>query len=103
MRCAVFQYNSTDENGNTLSVFKDTSTSVEECGKISTTETVLMSGMQFTELNTKASQVATLDSALASVDPVEVATVYGTSFALIVFLGITAYKIKVAKKIVRLI
>ena len=49
MRCAVFQYNSTDEDGNTLSVFKDTNTSVEECGKISTSETVLMSGMQFTE------------------------------------------------------
>lgn len=63
---------------------------------------VVMTPMEYIQQKTDATALADLSNVTAFVDPVEVSAVYGTSFALMLFLTAIAYKIKVAKRVIKL-
>ena len=91
----------TPDDGIFWEVFRQITTTTEECGKADINERVILTGLEYQELQIKAGEVATLDQAVSALDPVEISAVFGTSFSLIVFLGFVGYKIAVAKRVIK--
>lgn len=103
MQCLIYDYTSTDTDGNTLLVHRVASTPNEDCGKSNVAESILLNSVEYTELQTLAYQTNVLDQAIEVISPTDVAAVYGTSFALIFSLGAVAYKVKVGRNLIKLL
>jgi|LUMD01.1.fsa_nt_gb hypothetical protein len=103
MQCLIYDYSSTDTDGNSLLVHRVVSTPNEECGRSNVSESILLNSVEYTELQTLAYQTNVLDQAIEVISPADVAAVYGTSFALIFSLGAVAYKVKVGKNLIKLL
>jgi hypothetical protein len=102
MQCAIYQYSSQDEQGNTLLVYRQTTTSDSDCGKTDVNEEALLTSVEHTELRTIAFQTNAFEQAVNAISPEEVAAVYGVSFGLIFLLGALAYKVRVGKNLIKL-
>lgn len=63
---------------------------------------VVMTPTEYIQQKSDAEALSDLSNVSAFVDPVEVSAVYGTSFALIIFLSAIAYKVKVAKRVIKM-
>jgi len=102
MQCVIYDYTSTDTNGDTVFVYKTARTPIEECATSNVDESIVLNAVEYTELRLLAYQTDVFDQAVNAISPTEVAAVYGTSFALIFALGAVAYKVKVGKNLIKL-
>lgn len=91
----------TPNDGIFWEVFRQVTTPVEDCAKTDISERVILTGMEYQELLVRAGEVATLDQAVSALDPSEISAVFGTTFAMMVFLGFVGYKIALAKRVIK--
>lgn len=99
-RCLEYSHDWTDANGNTFAIFDDNSTLMDDCGTGSETDHVVLTNYEYNELLAVQGEAATLEHAIATVDPAEISATFGVGFALIFSLAAVGYKIKVAKSVI---
>ena len=100
--CYQFKGTATNQAGETVYTFLP-DVVLDASGCLAVTDGfVVMTPSEYVQQKADADALTDIASVTAFVDPVEVSAVYGTSFALIFFLSAIAYKIKVAKRVIKL-
>lgn len=102
-RCLDYRNDYTDPNdGTVFAIFADLNETPEQCGTNGISDQVALTLSEYTNLTDRAGEAGTLAQAIAVLDPVEVASVYGASFALVVTICAAAWKIRIAKTFIKL-
>lgn len=99
-RCLQYSHDYTGGDAITYAIFRENGTQMDDCGSGSENDHVTLTNYEYNELLAMQGEVATLEHAIASVDPAEISATFGIGFALIFSLAAVGYKIKVAKSVI---
>lgn len=99
-KCLTYSNNFTNDSGQLYEVYFGDTHQLDSCGE-ELNQQVIMTASEYVNLRVAAGDLSTIDSALEFITVEEISAVFGTCFAMMVFLGFIGYKIKVAKRLIK--
>jgi hypothetical protein len=101
IRCLAFHASSTGSNGTAYEVFLAELQDVDTCANVNNTQ-IIMDVYDYIELEASATALVDIDTVSALLDPLEMSAAFSGGFMLILTMSLIAFKIKIAKRVIKM-
>jgi len=100
-QCQVFANSFTGGDGIAYDIYLATLDDLQTCG-MNTLQKVILTPSEYIQLKADATALVSIDTVSAFIDPVEMGAAFSGGFMLILTMSLIAFKIKIAKRQIKM-